>query len=239
MVKRLVVGFMVLAWYVSPMYIHPSAIALVTLHMCSILYVEAFNVHRKDFETKGHLVYRFALLTTLNLFAFPRFGILERGIMERSGFSAKEYPITFMVLYEKNSMICLTSLSVLFAIIVFRWRNRNLKYQLRKSFATVLCLVYVTGFCSFNGYSYIMGGRWWTYFAMLTVACNDSFAYFAGKLFGKHHLIALSPNKTVQGFIGGMLTNIAVTIFVTKIIMTKPFWLCAPNNFNYSFFEDY
>lgn len=31
---------------------------------------------------------------------------------------------------------------------------------------------------------------------------NDSFAYFCGKLFGKHKLIEVSPNKTVEGFVG-------------------------------------
>ena len=83
-------------------------------------------------------------------------------------------------------------------------------------------------------------GRWFTYFGMLTVACNDTFAYFAGKFFGKRHLIGLSPNKTVEGWIGGLISNILVTLFVAKCIMMKgTFWICAPKTFNYKFFEEY
>lgn len=40
---------------------------------------------------------------------------------------------------------------------------------------------------------------------------NDSFAYLVGKSIGKHKLIEkISPNKTIEGFIGGLVaTNIA------------------------------
>ena len=61
-----------------------------------------------------------------------------------------------------------------------------------------------------------------------------------GKCFGKHHLLALSPNKTVEGWIGGFVSNICQTLFVAKFIMLKgTFWICAPKTFNYGLFEDY
>ena len=40
---------------------------------------------------------------------------------------------------------------------------------------------------------------------------SDTFAYFAGRAFGSHRLApAISPNKTVEGFLGGFLGTIAV-----------------------------
>ncbi len=77
-------------------------------------------------------------------------------------------------------------------------------------------LLYTTIFSCVNGYAYIKGGRWWLYFAVLSVALNDSSAYFAGKCFGKHHLIGLSPNKTIEGFIGGLIGNIFVTYYMAS-----------------------
>lgn len=62
----------------------------------------------------------------------------------------------------------------------------------------------------------IRGGRWWYTFSVYTVAANDSAAYFAGKMFGKHHLIGLSPNKTIEGFLGGFIINAVVTFFVAR-----------------------
>lgn len=42
---------------------------------------------------------------------------------------------------------------------------------------------------------------------------NDSFAYFAGRLFGKHKLFErISPKKTWEGFFGGMLMTIGCSI---------------------------
>lgn len=38
---------------------------------------------------------------------------------------------------------------------------------------------------------------------VLTVSFCDSFAYFAGCAFGKHHFSTISPNKTIEGAIGG------------------------------------
>ena len=36
-----------------------------------------------------------------------------------------------------------------------------------------------------------------------------------------------------------MVANIINTYFVTVVVMSKPFWLCAPEHFNYQLFEDY
>ena len=47
---------------------------------------------------------------------------------------------------------------------------------------------------------------------------NDSFAYLSGKWLGKHPLASsISPNKTVEGFIGGALVTMAVGLFVIPL----------------------
>jgi len=97
----------------------------------------------------------------------------------------------------------------------------------------------VTWFSSCNGYAYVKGGRWWLYFGCLSVALNDSCAYFAGKCFGKHHLIGLSPNKTIEGFVGGLIGNLCVTYYMANRCLGDSFWACAPENLNYKMFEDF
>lgn len=48
-------------------------------------------------------------------------------------------------------------------------------------------------------------------FLILTVQSSDVFQYVWGKLFGKHKLsAAISPSKTVEGLVGGVLTSTAV-----------------------------
>ena len=57
-------------------------------------------------------------------------------------------------------------------------------------------------------------GTTWGMFVFFSVVCNDTFAYFAGKSFGRTKLISLSPNKTLEGFIGGAVANFIFTFIV-------------------------
>jgi phosphatidate cytidylyltransferase len=50
------------------------------------------------------------------------------------------------------------------------------------------------------------------YLFVLIWAC-DTFAYFGGKLLGKHKLTSISPNKTVEGAIAGLLFTVISSVF--------------------------
>ncbi|QIW09362.1 phosphatidate cytidylyltransferase [Francisella sp. LA112445] len=53
----------------------------------------------------------------------------------------------------------------------------------------------------------------WIFMFILVVAAADSGAYFTGKAIGKHKMLPrLSPNKTIEGLLGGMLCAIIVAI---------------------------
>ena len=89
MIERLVGGFCVMAWYLSCMYLHPFTIGPVSILAGGIVHSETFNVYKKDFEKgSNNFIFRFCLMTTMYLFFLPRFGILERHIMENSGITA-------------------------------------------------------------------------------------------------------------------------------------------------------
>ena len=61
--------------------------------------------------------------------------------------------------------------------------------------------------------SYKMGGVWIVYLLLCIWSC-DTFAYFIGAPLGKHPLSPrVSPKKTVEGFLGGILGAIAAAFF--------------------------
>mmetsp|Transcript_15912 Transcript_15912/g.20084 ORF Transcript_15912/g.20084 Transcript_15912/m.20084 type:complete len:119 (-) Transcript_15912:456-812(-) len=102
-----------------------------------------------------------------------------------------------------------------------------------------LGITYSTAILAMNCYSLIKGGRWWVYFAVNSVALNDAAAYFVGRSFGKHHLIGLSPNKTIEGFIGGTICNIIACYIMASYILRGDFWQCAPGRLSTGLFEDW
>ena len=63
-------------------------------------------------------------------------------------------------------------------------------------------------------------GRWWLSFLLGSLWLGDTAAMFFGKSFGRHKLApAVSPNKTIEGFLGGFV-GVLVVAMVFKI-----FWL--------------
>ena len=63
---------------------------------------------------------------------------------------------------------------------------------------------------------------------MLTVFLNDSLAWFFGMLFGRHRgIFGVSPNKSLEGFLGGTITSVAVIIISSYFlpeILPHPLW---------------
>ena len=127
----------------------------------------------------------------------------------------------------------------MFLFMIINWRERNLRYQLTKSIGLLFFLVYITFIGCVNLWTGVKGGRWWYCFPVFTVAANDSAAYFAGRLLGRHHLIGISPNKTIEGFVGGFFANIVITYIAASWCLSQNFWQCPPEHYNYKLFEDF
>ena len=73
-------------------------------------------------------------------------------------------------------------------------------------------------------------GREWVYLALLTVFANDSGAYFIGRKWGQHKLVpGISPGKTREGALGGLLCSLAgvtvVFLFLEHFLtFSLPWW---------------
>mgnify|MGYP001626799723 CR=1 FL=1 len=154
--------------------------------MCYICLNEGLNVSRKPFDD-GFNVYLYnALATVLFYFSLPRWGFLERSIMERSGFTAKDNPALFYWLYEKNLQVSMMLLSGIFVILILNWSKRHSRYTLKKTIGMTILIIYMIAVSTFITKCYVIGGRWWFLYPFGSVALNDASAYFAGKCFGKH-----------------------------------------------------
>jgi phosphatidate cytidylyltransferase len=68
----------------------------------------------------------------------------------------------------------------------------------------------------------VQGGTAWVVLAFVVTWANDTFAYFAGMLFGKHKLYEkVSPKKTWEGFAGGALGSVAGALVVRSTLLPE------------------
>ncbi len=78
--------------------------------------------------------------------------------------------------------------------------------------------VYITIFFRFIFYTSQLDNSYVVWLIFIIAWSTDTFAYFTGLLFGKHKLAPIiSPKKTIEGAIGGIL-GCAVSTFVFSII---------------------
>ena len=116
----------------------------------------------------------------------------------------------------------------LFAVIVFHYGKVNIgKFAL--AFMTCFYIIGANAAVIFLRDVQQPGiGRLLFVIPFIFAWVTDSFAYFCGRLFGKHKLIPdVSPKKTVEGAVGGFVFC-AVTAVVYGIIVSKCFHV-TPN----------
>ena len=61
-------------------------------------------------------------------------------------------------------------------------------------------------------------GKFLIWYVFISSWLTDVFAYIAGKTIGKHHFTDISPNKTIEGCIGGTLGATICMIIYTVIL---------------------
>lgn len=73
--------------------------------------------------------------------------------------------------------------------------------------AAVISVLYLTvSFTAMSALRYADGGEYYVYLIFISAWVCDIFAYFTGRLFGRHKLIVeISPKKTVEGAVGGIV----------------------------------
>ncbi|MCL2893477.1 phosphatidate cytidylyltransferase [Brenneria tiliae] len=97
------------------------------------------------------------------------------------------------------------------------WRRSR---ALRLLFGVVTIVPFFWGMVALRQYNYDINpfiGAWWLLYVMLLVWGADSGAYLFGKLFGKRKLAPkVSPGKTWEGLIGGLITSAALSLLFSR-----------------------
>ena len=106
------------------------------------------------------------------------------------------------------------SILVLFANVI----STNLKVTINDIAITFFGIVYLVLFVMFLPIIREMeNGKILIWYVMWAAWGTDVMAYVVGKNFGKHKYLKISPNKTVEGTIAGMIGGVAACLLYTAI----------------------
>ena len=152
------------------------------------------------------------------------------------GFGKKQWylfaaavPYTLLVMLSISAAVRALLLPASFLVVLF-YNICLIASHSTLDFGKLAGYVYFSGFILFCFYSLIHLKRMLPFdtfqydaiYFILLILCfawgGDTFAYFAGRAFGKHKLAPIvSPNKTVEGAIGGICGSMLIGVIATVI----------------------
>ena len=116
---------------------------------------------------------------------------------------------------------------ILFATIIIT----NMKTNFKDISYTLFGIIYIITCISFIAKIRGMeNGRYLVWFAIIAAWGTDTFAYIIGKRFGKHKFSEVSPKKSIEGCIAGIIGAVIIVLIYTYAINSI-------NNFNYSYMQ--
>tara|TARA_B100001093_G_scaffold511448_1_gene579340 strand:- start:39844 stop:40644 length:801 start_codon:yes stop_codon:yes gene_type:complete len=204
------------------------------------------------------LIYAFSLFASLffvpNLFIFIAFILALAAVLELHHMSEKTPILIILCLslyfgscffFRNNENFALSLILVFFSfftfllLILFSRNQQTLKFTL--PLVTSISLFYISigmSFLIFIAQNQKYEGSIMLGFVFLIQWSNDSFSYLIGKWIGKKIVFpAISPKKTLEGYIGGLICTLLFALFIGYVVdldyfqvMTLAFLICISGN---------
>jgi len=111
------------------------------------------------------------------------------------------------------------TLPILIIILFIQCIITKMKYNIVDIAVSIFGIIYVVGFIMFipliRGLNY---GQFYIWYLVFAAWGTDTFAYFVGVAIGKHKFTLISPKKTVEGSIGGIIGSTLICLIYTYCI---------------------
>jgi len=163
--------------------------------------------------TSVGLIELFSIIEKKGVFVYKYFGLIA-GIL---------IPVSVFMHVGQNHIDLeplFIVIACLFAFVLQFIRKEKSKDHMISIAMVVFALFYVSWFFSFFvKLKFMVNGNYLVLFLILVTKMGDVAAYFVGRTVGRNKLIPrISPNKTIEGTVGGILTSIAIALCCQKMI---------------------
>lgn len=129
--------------------------------------------------------------------------------------------ICFIHLVPAEFVLPVITVAILFSLLVFFTQVvlTNMKTNIKDIAISLLGICYIPFFLVFLPLirDNLENGRVLLWYVFFISWGTDIFAYFIGRKFGKHKFTEISPNKSIEGCIAGLLGAIIISLIYTLI----------------------
>lgn len=128
--------------------------------------------------------------------------------------------------FSVDMVICILALNLILCALVSFTRFKTDQRVIETVVKTGQALIYIPLMLAFavlvrNG----SDGMRWLFFILAIVFAGDIGALYAGTYLGRHKLCpSVSPGKTIEGSLGGLLGNVAVGALIKLIFFPRLLW---------------
>ena len=123
-----------------------------------------------------------------------------------------------------NTIITL-GVPLLLFILFFCVIITNMRITFKDAVFSFAGILYIVGFLGFlpilYGVTGKVDGKILIWYVLLNAWGCDAFAYWIGRNFGKHKFSKVSPNKTIEGCLGGILGAVVFSLIFTAVLNSK------------------
>lgn len=118
--------------------------------------------------------------------------------------------------------ISLIGIPLILMILFLHVIISNMKITFKDISYTLIGTLYIIGFIIFIpltfGLKGEISGKVLIWYIFISAWATDIFAYLIGKHFGKHKFSKVSPNKTIEGCVAGIIATMIISLIFTYFI---------------------
>ena len=158
----------------------------------------------------------FELISRVGVEGFPKLGMALSFLLLLSFYFGSDYLLQW-------GLVAVVSVIAAWFLI-----EKDVKTAIAQISFTLFGIFYVAGL---SGYYLLLreigSGRQWLLFLFIVIWSGDIAAYYVGKNWGKSPLVqAVSPNKTIEGAVGGLSGNlVAAGVVSVWFLDSTPVWV--------------
>ena len=121
--------------------------------------------------------------------------------------------------YDELNKIIVYLIPIIILILFLHIILSDMKYTFKDVSYTFLGIMYIPFFLNFLSLIYKMeNGRFLLGYVLCTCWATDIFAYLIGRKYGKHKFSKVSPKKSIEGVIAGIIGAIVISLIFTYFL---------------------